>query len=127
MKSILMHIGRILLAIYFLLPGMGKLLSWDTQITLMETHNMIMVPFLLAVATIAQLGGGILLLLNRQVVVCALGFAAMTLLININLHDFWNVYEGVDINHETQNFYKNMGIFAGLLLLAAVNIEDSDS
>ena len=127
MKSILMHIGRILLAIYFLLPGMGKLLSWDTQITLMETHNMIMVPFLLAVATIAQLGGSILLLLNRQVVVCALGFAAMTLLININLHDFWNVYEGVDINHETQNFYKNMGIFAGLLLLAAVNIEDSDS
>ena len=127
MKSILMHIGRILLTIYFLLPGMGKLLSWDTQITLMETHNMIMVPFLLAVATIAQLGGGILLLLNRQVVVCALGFAAMTLLININLHDFWNVYEGVDINHETQNFYKNMGIFAGLLLLAAVNIEDSDS
>ncbi len=127
MKSILMHIGRILLAIYFLLPGIGKLLSWDTQIALMETHNMIMVPFLLAVAAIAQLGGSILLLLNRQVVICALGFAAMTLLININLHDFWNVYEGVDVKHEAQNFYKNMGIFAGLLLLAAVNIEDSDS
>jgi putative oxidoreductase len=127
MKSILMNVGRILLAIYFLLPGIGKLLSWDTQISLMETHNMIMVPFLLAVAAIAQLGGSILLLLNRQVVICALGFAAMTLLININLHDFWNIYDGVDAKHETQNFYKNMGIFAGLLLLAAVNIEDSDS
>ena len=127
MKSILMNVGRILLAIYFLLPGIGKLLSWDTQIALMETHNMIMVPFLLAVAAIAQLGGSILLLLNRQVVICALGFAAMTLLININLHDFWNIYDGVDAKHETQNFYKNMGIFAGLLLLAAVNIEDSDS
>jgi len=127
MKSILINVGRILLAIYFLLPGIGKLLSWDTQISLMETHNMIMVPFLLAVAAIAQLGGSILLLLNRQVVICALGFAAMTLLININLHDFWNIYDGVDAKHETQNFYKNMGIFAGLLLLAAVNIEDSDS
>ena len=88
---------------------------------------MVMVPFLFAVAGIMQVGGSILLLLNRQVVLCALGFAAMTLLININLHDFWNVYEGVDVKHEAQNFYKNMGIFAGLLLLAAVNIEDSDT
>ena len=127
MKSILMHISRILLAVYFLLPGIGKFTSWDIHVALMETHNMVMVPFLLAVAGIMQVGGSILLLLNRQVVVCALGFAAMTLLININLHDFWNVYDGVDVKHETQNFYKNMGIFAGLLLLAAVNIEDSDT
>jgi putative oxidoreductase len=52
--------------------------------------------------------------------------AGLVLLINLNLHDFWNIYEGVDVKHETQNFYKNMGIFAGLLLLAAVNIEDND-
>jgi putative oxidoreductase len=91
----------------------------------METHNMIMVPFLLAVSGIAQVGGSILLLLNRQVVVCALGFAVMTILINLNLHDFWNVYEGVDTKHETQNFFKNLGIFAGLLLLAATNMEDA--
>ena len=44
--------------------------------------------------------------------------------ININLHDFWNVYDGVDTKHETQNFVKNLGIFAGLLLLAAVNIDE---
>jgi putative oxidoreductase len=57
------------------------------------------------------------------VVLCALGFAAMVLLINLNLHDFWNVYEGVDAKHESQNFFKNLGILAGLLLLAAVNLE----
>ena len=49
----------------------------------------------------------------------------MTLLINFNLHDFWNTYEGVNADRELQNFYKNLGIFAGLLLLAAVNIEES--
>ena len=125
MKSILMHIGRVFLAVYFLLPGIGKFTSWGMHITLMETHNMIMVPFLLAVSGIAQVGGSILLLLNRQVVVCALGFAVMTILINLNLHDFWNVYEGVDAKHETQNFFKNLGIFAGLLLLAATNMEDT--
>ena len=44
-------------------------------------------------------------------------------LINFNLHDFWNTYEGVNPDRELQNFYKNLGIFAGLLLLAAVNME----
>ena len=58
-------------------------------------------------------------------VVCALGLAAMVLLINVNLHDFWNLYEGVDVKHEIQNFVKNLAIFAGLLLLAAINMDQS--
>ncbi len=93
---------------------------------LMETHNMKMVPFLLVVTGIIQIAGSISLLLKKHVVVCALGFATMTILINVNLHDFWNVYEGVNAKHEAQNFFKNLGIFAGLLLLAAVHIDDSD-
>jgi putative oxidoreductase len=59
------------------------------------------------------------------VVICSIAFAFLVLLINFNLHDFWNVYEGVSAKHESQNFYKNLGVFAGLLLLAAVNMEDS--
>ncbi len=127
MKSILIHIGRTLLAIYFLLPGITKFTSWDIQMALMETHNMIMIPLLLATAGVIQIIGSICLILNKKVVECALVLAALVLLINFNLHDFWNIYEGVDSKHEFQNFYKNMGIFAGLLLLAAVNIEDNDS
>ena len=127
MKSTLIHIGRTLLAIYFLLPGITKFISWDIQMALMETHNMIMIPLLLATAGVIQIIGSICLILNKKVVECALVLAALVLLINFNLHDFWNIYEGVDSKHEFQNFYKNMGIFAGLLLLAAVNIEDNDS
>ena len=126
MKLILMHTGRIFLAIYFLIPGISKFTSWNTSVALMEAHNMKMIPTLLAIAGIAQVVGSIILLLNRYVVICALGFAMMTLLINFNLHDFWNTYEGVNSDHELQNFYKNLGIFAGLLLLAAVNMEQTD-
>jgi putative oxidoreductase len=92
----------------------------------MEAHNMKMIPVLLAIAGIAQVAGSISLLLNKHVVICALGFAVMTLLINFNLHDFWNTYDGVSSDRELQNFYKNLGIFAGLLLLAAVNMEELD-
>jgi putative oxidoreductase len=127
MKSILMHTGRIMLALYFLVPGIGKFTAWDANVALMEAHNMVMIPLLLAIAAVAQVVGSISMLLNKYVAVCALGFAAMTILININLHDFWNVYEGVDVKHEYQNFFKNLGIFAGLLLLAAVSLDQTEN
>ena len=124
-KNILMHTGRILLALYFLIPGVGKFLSWDRSVALMEAHNMPMIPLLLAIAAVAQVAGSVSLLLNKHVVICSLGFAVMTILINLNLHDFWNTYEGVNPEREFQNFFKNIGIFAGLLLLAAINIDKS--
>ena len=83
---------------------------------------MLMVPVLLALAGLIQIAGGVLLLINRHVVVCALGFAAMVLLINVNLHDFWNIYDGVNAERETQNFVKNLAVFAGLLVLAAAHV-----
>ena len=126
MKDILMHTGRVMLALYFLVPGIGKFTAWDANVASMEAHNMAMVPLLLAIAAVAQVAGSISMLLNKYVVACALGFAAMTILININLHDFWNVYDGVDVKHEYQNFFKNLGIFAGLLLLAGVNLEQAE-
>jgi putative oxidoreductase len=125
MKSALIQTGRSLLALYFLLPGVMKFIQWDMHVALMETHGMVMVPVLLAVAGVTQVGASVCLFLNKQVVICALGLATMVLFINLNLHDFWTVYEGVDTKHETQNFFKNIGIFAGLLLLAALNMDQT--
>ena len=125
MQAALMSIGRILIALYFLLPGIAKFVSWERHIALMEAHEMMMVPVSLAVAGLVQIAGGFLLLLNRHVAVCALGFAAMVLLINLNLHDFWNVYDGVNAERETQNFVKNMAVLAGLLVLAAAHLTPS--
>ena len=127
MKSLLINVSRVLLALYFLVAGIGKFISWDMHVALMETHNMVMVPVLLAIAGIVQVVGSICLLFNKQVVICALGFAAMVILINLNIHDFWNVYEGVDVRHETQNFIKNLGVFVGFLMLAAVNMKEPSS
>lgn len=127
MRSILITVGRSLLAFYFLAPGIAKFVAWDMHVALMETHNIVIAPVLLAIAGTAQIGGSILLLFNKQVVICALGFALMVIIIDLNLHDFWNMYEGVDAQHESQNFFKNLGILAGLLLLAAVDMEKTDN
>ena len=90
----------------------------------MEVHNIEMSTVLLGIAGVAQVLAGMCLIFNKYVVVCALGLAIMVLIINLNLHDFWNIYEGVDVKHETQNFIKNLGLIIAFLLLAASNMKD---
>ena len=80
---------------------------------------MVFVPFFLIATLVLQIGGGLFLLAGYKVRYTALMFAGMTLAINIVMHDFWNVYEGLSQAHETQNFVKNLAIMAGLLALAA--------
>ena len=41
-----------------------------------------------------------------------------TMLINFYIHDFWNMAVSIEQGHETQNFVKNLGIMAGLLVLS---------
>jgi len=117
MDKLLLTSGRILLALYFLIPGIMKFVSWDMHVGLMEKHNMPFVPVLLAAAGVFQIVAAILLIANRYTAIVALMLAGLVLVINVNLHDFWNL-AGLEGAHEMQNFIKNLGIFAGLLLLS---------
>ncbi|WP_392339350.1 DoxX family protein [Moritella marina] len=117
MDKMLLTAGRILLALYFLIPGIMKFVSWDMHIGLMEKHNMPFVPVLLAAAGVFQIVAAILLIANRYTAIVALLLAGLVLVINVNLHDFWNL-AGLEGAHEMQNFIKNLGILAGLLVLS---------
>lgn len=65
-----------------------------------------------------QVGGGLMLIIGYRAQLMALLLAGLALLINVFIHDFWNVYEGLSVAHEQQNFVKNLGIIAGLLYIA---------
>lgn len=110
-------IGRSLLAAYFILPGIAKFAAWQMHIELMHHHNLPFAEVLLFLAGIANLILGGLLLANRHVRLAAYGCVLYIILVNFNLHDFWN-FSGIDGAHETQNFFKNLGILAGCLMLA---------
>ena len=112
-----LFLGRSLLALYFIIPGVAKIAAWQTHIDLMHHHN---VPFacpLLFAAAIANFVLGGLLLANRHVQLAAYGCILYILIVNLSLHDFWN-FSGIEGAHETQNFFKNLGILAGCLMLA---------
>lgn len=113
--------GRSLLGLYFLLPGIMKFVSWDMHVALMEKHGMIFIPLLLVAAGLTQIVASLSILANRFVAPAAFVLAAMVVVINICLHDFWN-YSGVEGAHEMQNFVKNLGILGGLLVLAAFDL-----
>ncbi len=125
MNTLLLTAGRVLLALYFLIPGIMKFASWDMHIQLMEKHDMPFTPVLLGLAGIFQIGAALLLIANRFTWLVALLLAGLVLVINVSLHDFWN-YSGIEGAHEMQNFVKNLGIFAGLLVLSGYALAERD-
>ncbi|PHS28569.1 MAG: hypothetical protein COA85_03275 [Robiginitomaculum sp.] len=112
--------GRVLLALYFLLPGVAKLIAPSSQLSLMQHHGLPFASTLLMVAGMAQVLGALMLITNRHVRLVSLGFVLYILVINGLLHDFWH-FTGDEAAHEAQNFIKNLGILAGLLVLAGIS------
>lgn len=111
--------GRVLLGFYFVIPGLLKISGFTGTLAYMELHGVPLALPMLLLTIPLQLGAGLALIFDRQVRTAAFLLAGMTLLVNFFMHDFWNDYAGGNARHELQNFIKNLGIFAGLLLLAA--------
>lgn len=112
-------LGRVLLGLYFLVPGLMKITGYAGMQTYMTQHGVPWTQPLLIMTIVLEVGGGLALIAGWRTRWIALLLAGLTLAINLYMHDFWNVYDGGSQQHETQNFIKNMAIFAGLLILAA--------
>ncbi|MEO1731541.1 MAG: DoxX family protein [Pseudomonadota bacterium] len=117
MSNLSITVGRVLLGLYFLLPGLMKVAGPEQTIAYMEGHNIAFAAPLMWLSAAANIIGGVLLIAGRHVKLVAYGCVVYVLLVNFMLHDFWNM--GPDmVERETQNFIKNLGILAGLLVLA---------
>ena len=111
------NLGRVLLGIYFILPGISKFLLFESNFDLVLERQVPFPTFSLFLIGVLQIIFGLLLILGRKVSLSSLVLVIVTLLINFYIHDFWNMSGEVSQQHETQNFIKNLGIIAGLLLL----------
>jgi putative oxidoreductase len=116
--NLLIFSGRLLLGLYFVAPGVLKIVGFDDTSMYMAQHGMFAVPLFLVLTIALQVTGGICLFVGYRVRLVAFVLAGLVLVISLVMHDFWNVYEGGDQAHELQNFIKNMGIMAGLLVIA---------
>ena len=111
-------VGRSLLGLYYILPGLGKVFDFASTLALMRMKG---VPFslvLLPLTIVVQLLGGIFLVLGRNLRLTAFILFGLTIVINLFIHNFWALTGDPSQGHEIQNFVKNLAIAAGLLVLA---------
>lgn len=114
----MLFIGRTLLGIYFLLPGLGKILTYSDNIILLNSKGVPLVLLALPMTIIMEVILGLALILEKYVRTSSIMLFFLTILINVFIHDFWNLLPDIQA-HEIQNFYKNIGVAAGLLVLAS--------
>lgn len=111
-------IGRSLLGLYFIVPGISKIFSYAQTLQLMTSKAVPLASGLLPITIGMQIGLGLCLLVGKNLRISALLLFGLTLLINLFIHNFWALGGEPGQAHEVQNFVKNLAIAAGLLVLA---------
>ena len=120
LKDINLLIGRIIIGIYFLIFGsIPKMFKYDYMYNYMSEHDVPFVHITLILTIIIQFICSIGIIIGWHSKISAFILALLTLIINYYMHDFWDMAAGLEQQHEMQNFVKNIGIFAGLLILSA--------
>ncbi len=118
LDSLFFIIGRSLLGLYFIGPGLSKVFDFGSTLALMRMKGVPFSLFLLPLTIAIQLLGGIFLILGRNLRLTAFMLFGLTICINIFIHNFWALNGDPSQAHEMQNFVKNLAIAAGLLVLA---------
>ena len=109
--------GRVLIGLYFLIPGIFKILSFSEYIQIVTINDVPFPSLSLIIVIMCQLIFGSSIILGRLLKVGSIILALNVALFNFYIHDFWNINDVINKNHEIQNFIKNSAIIAGLLVL----------
>jgi putative oxidoreductase len=111
-------IARVLLALMFVLAGIGKLTGLEGTAGYIASKGLPL-PMVLAVATgLLELVAGVLLIVGWQARWAALALAAFTLLASILFHNFWAMPAEQQMMQQLM-FMKNLAVTGGLLLVFA--------
>ena len=109
--------GRVLIGLYFLIPGIFKILSFSKYIEIVTINDVPLPALSLILVILCQLIFGSSIILGRFLKIGSIVLALNVVLFNFYIHDFWNISDVINKNHELQNFIKNTAIIAGLLVL----------
>ena len=117
--SLLSLAGRICLCAIFLLAGAGKIGDWSGTAAAMEAHGIPAVPLLLPLTIVAEIGGGLALLVGWQTRWAALGLFLFLIPTTLIFHHFWDLPDP-EQNMQRIHFLKNLAIMGGLLEFSAM-------
>ena len=117
-KDVVALVGRVLLALMFVIAGYGKITGYGGTAGYMTSAGLPMVGLLLPLTILVELGGGLALIVGWKARWVALIIAAFTALATVAFHNFWAVVPEAKMVNELM-FLKNVAVIGGLLLLWA--------
>ena len=110
-------LGRLLIVYVFATSGIAKIFSWQGNIEYMSTRHLPLIPLLLAIAAVIELGGSICLITGYQARNAAFVMFVYTIVLTVIFHNYW-AGSGMSAAMQETHFRKNLAIAGGLLMLA---------
>jgi putative oxidoreductase len=115
-QGIAILIGRVLLALMFVLAGFGKLAGLEGTAGYIASKGLPL-PMVLAVATgVLELVAGLLLIVGWQARWAALALAGFTVVASVIFHNYWAMPAEQQMMQQLM-FMKNLGVVGGLLAI----------
>ena len=111
-------IGRILLALIFIIAGYAKIGGFEGTVGYIASKGMPMPPVMAALAILIELGGGLMVLAGFKTRWAALALTLFCIVSAVIFHAYWSV-PAEQLMAQRNNFWKNISIAGGFLVLAA--------
>jgi putative oxidoreductase len=111
-------IGRILLALIFILSGFGKIGGFAGTVGYIASKGLPVASLVAVLTIVVELGGGLAIATGFFARWAALALAVFSVLAAFIFHNFWAV-PAEQVMMQQINFFKNLAIAGGLLSFAA--------
>jgi len=111
-------VGRILLALLFLVAGSRKLMAPAASAGYFAKLGFPMTDVLVWVVIAVEIGAALLLILGWKTRYAAWALALFTLIATFAAHRFWE-FDAAQYANQMNHFLKNLAIVGGMLILAA--------
>lgn len=111
-------VGRTLLVLIFVISGIGKISKFAATAGYMASKGLPFSEVLLVATIIAEVGGGIALILGWQARWAALAIFLFLVPTTLIFHNFWAV-DTEQYQNQFNHFFKNVCIMGGMLYIMA--------
>ena len=110
-------VGRILLALMFLLSGISKVTGFEGTVGYISSVGLPLPSFLAVGAMVLEIAAGIALIIGFKTRWAALALALFTIAAAVLFHNYWAMPASAQMMQQII-FMKNIAVTGGLLMLA---------
>ena len=118
-ESLAAFLGRIFLALIFVVSGVGKITGYAGTAAVMASKGLPMVDILLPLTIAVELGGGLLLALGWKARWAAAALFLFLIPTTLIFHQFWGIDPKL-VQMQKIHFLKNVAIMGGMLMVIAI-------